>query len=65
MHLPINSPKRLVGAAAVACAAALIPVAALAATASPAAPAASTPRCATSGLVICLNPQQGGGYAIS
>jgi hypothetical protein len=63
MHLPLNSPKRLIGAAAVACAAALIPVAALAATASPAAPAASTPRCATSGLVIWFSPQPGGGYA--
>ena len=63
MHLPINSPKRLIGAAAVACAAALIPLAAQAATASPAAPAASTPRCATSGLVIWFSPQPGGGYA--
>lgn len=63
MHLPINSPKRLIGAAAVACTVALIPVAALAATASPAAPAASTPRCATSGLVIWFTPRLGGGYA--
>jgi uncharacterized protein DUF4232 len=62
MHLPINSPKRLIGAAAIACTVALIPVAALAATASPAAPAASTPRCATSGLVIWFSPQLGGGY---
>jgi uncharacterized protein DUF4232 len=38
-------------------------VAALAATASPAAPAASTPRCATSGLLIWFSPQLGSGYA--
>jgi Protein of unknown function (DUF4232) len=62
MHLPAYSPRRLTGAAAVACAAALIPAAALAATTSPAAPAgaaavASTPVCATSGLVIWLNTQ--------
>lgn len=63
MHLPVTSPKRLIGAAAMACAAALIPVAALAATAGPAAPAASPPGCATSGLVIWFGPQFGGGYA--
>lgn len=63
MHIHLNSPKRLIGAAAVACVAALIPVAALAATGSPAAPAASTPGCATSGLVIWFAPQIGGGYA--
>jgi Protein of unknown function (DUF4232) len=62
MHLPVNSPKRLIGAAAIACAAALTPVAALAATTSPAAPAAaaataSTPVCGTSGLVIWLTTQ--------
>ena len=39
MHLPTLSPRRLAGAAVLACAAALIPVAALAATAAPAAPA--------------------------
>lgn len=65
MHLPVYSPRRLIGAAALACAAALTPVAAIAATASPAAPAAaSTPGCATSGLVIWLTPDTGfaGGY---
>jgi len=55
MHLPTLSPRRLAGAAAIACAAALIPAAALAATAAPAAPAAaSAPPCQTSGLVIWL-----------
>jgi hypothetical protein len=55
MHLPTFSPRRLAGAAAIACAAALIPVAALAATTVPAAPAAaSTPPCQTAGLVIWL-----------
>ena len=63
MHLPAYSPRRLTGAAAIACAAALIPAAALAATTSPAAPAgaaavASTPVCATSGLVIWLTTQR-------
>jgi len=68
MHLPTLSPRRLAGAAAVACAAALIPVAALAATASPAAPAApcslfiqttSAPGCPTAGLVVWMNNEQG------
>ncbi|MFI5068837.1 MAG: hypothetical protein ACHP9Z_33330, partial [Streptosporangiales bacterium] len=36
MHLPASSPRRLTGAAALACAAALVPAAALAATAAPA-----------------------------
>ena len=63
MHLPVFSPRRLAGAAAIACAAALIPVASLAATASPAAPAASTPACATSGLVVWLNVPPGNAYA--
>jgi hypothetical protein len=64
MHLHINSPRRLIGTAAIACAAALIPVAALAATTATTAPAkASTPGCATSGLVIWFGPQFGGGYA--
>jgi hypothetical protein len=55
------SPRRLAGAAATACAAALIPVAALAATASPSAPATavSTPGCPTSGLVVWLSNEQG------
>ena len=61
MHLPTLSPRRLGGAAAAACAAALIPVAALAATASPAAPAvaASVPACPTAGLVVWMNNEQG------
>jgi hypothetical protein len=65
MHLPISSRKRLTGAAAIACAAALAPAAALAATSSPAVPqaAASAPRCATSGLVVWLNVPPGNGYA--
>jgi hypothetical protein len=64
MHLLSYSRRRLIGAAAIACAAALVPVAALAAAASPAAPAvaASTPGCATSGLVVWLNTN-GDGYA--
>ena len=62
MHLPVLSARRLAGAAAVTCAAALTPVAALAATASPAAGAetASTPRCATAGLVVWMNTQGNG-----
>ena len=75
MQLPTLStlsPRRLAGAVAVACAAALIPVAALAATASPAAPATpaspaapvspaapATPACATSGLVVWINNVEG------
>jgi Protein of unknown function (DUF4232) len=57
MHFPTRSPRRLIGAAAIACATALIPAAALAATSSPAAPAAaaSAPRCATSGLVVWMD----------
>ena len=62
MHLSILSARRLAGVAALACAAALIPVTALAVTGSPAAPAASTPACATSGLVIWMNTQ-GSQYA--
>jgi Protein of unknown function (DUF4232) len=53
MYLPTLSSRRLAGTAAIACAAALIPVAALAA--APAAPAAaSAPPCPTAGLVIWL-----------
>ncbi|HEY3036259.1 MAG TPA: DUF4232 domain-containing protein [Streptosporangiaceae bacterium] len=70
MHLPTLSPRRLTGAVAAACAAALIPVAALAATTSPAAPpataspatpavAASIPACATGGLVVWISNVQG------
>ena len=65
MHLPALSFRRLIGAAAIACAAALAPVAAPSATASAAAPtgaaaAASTRKCATSGLVIWLNTRASG-----
>ncbi len=42
MHLPTYFPGRLIGAAAIACAAALIPLASIAVTASPAASAAAT-----------------------
>lgn len=63
MHFPTTSPRRVIGAAAIACAAALVPVAALAATSAPASRPASTPACATSGLVIWFAPQAGGGYA--
>ncbi len=61
MQLLSRSPRRLIAAAALACAAALIPVAALAAAASPAAPAvthttqARTAGCPSSGLVVWLN----------
>jgi hypothetical protein len=56
MHLPVPFPRRLAGAAALACAAVLAPVATLTASASPATPAATaaTPRCATAGLVIWM-----------
>jgi hypothetical protein len=63
MHRPAFSLRRLIGAAAIASAAAMVPVAALAATSSPAAGRAATPACQTSGLVIWLIPQAGGGYA--
>lgn len=65
MHLPTHFPARLTGAAAIACAAALTPVAALATTGNPAAPApaASTPRCVTPGLVIWLDVPPGNHYA--
>src|SRR5260370_5041522 len=61
----VHVPRRLIGATAVACAAALIPAAALAASSSPAtshAPA-STPRCASSALVEWLNVPPGNHYA--
>jgi hypothetical protein len=63
MHLPAFSSRRLIGTAALACTAALASVAALAVTASSApagAGAASTPRCATSGLVTWLNNEENG-----
>ncbi len=62
MHLPANCPKHLIVAAAIAGAAAVIPVAALAATTAQA-PAARTPSCATSGLVLWLSTPPGNGYA--
>ena len=55
--------RRLFGAGAVGAAAGVPRGPPQAATASPAASAASTPRCATSGLVIWFSPQLGGGYA--
>jgi hypothetical protein len=65
MHLPASSRHRLIGAAALACAATLAPAAALAAASSPRAPeaTASAPRCATSGLVVWLNVPPGNSYA--
>ncbi len=65
MRLSASSSRRLIGAVAMTCVAALAPVAALAATASPAghagtAVATSTPRCTTSGLVIWLDTQGSG-----
>jgi hypothetical protein len=66
MHLPTHSSGRLAGAAAMACAAALIPAGtALAAAGSPAAAvaAASTPRCVTSALVVWLDVPPGNHYA--
>lgn len=60
MHLPNLSRNHLAGVAALACAAALLPMAALAATASPGAPtaAASTPRCSRADLVVWLTYDQ-------
>ncbi len=64
MHLPTSSPRRLIGVAAIACAAALVPAAALAATSSPAAhDATASANCATSGLVVWLNVPPGHDYA--
>ena len=71
MHLLSYSRRRLIGAAAIACGSTLrrshaqaTPPPADGAAASPAAPAvaASTPGCATSGLVVWLNTN-GDGYA--
>jgi hypothetical protein len=61
MHY-INPPRRLIGTAVLACAAALIPVAALAASTPSAAPAARTPASATSGLVIWQSDGNGAMY---
>jgi hypothetical protein len=63
MYFPTRSPRRLLGAAAIACAASLIPVAALASTSSAAHGSPATPACATSGLVVWLNVPPGSGYA--
>jgi len=61
MHIPVRSPRRVAGLAAIACAAALAPAAALAAAASPAAAVtAAAPHCQTSGLVIWMNTQGNG-----
>jgi len=60
-----HSRGRLIAATAIACAAALTPAVALAATSSPTASdtTASTPPCATSGLVVWLNVPPGSHYA--
>jgi hypothetical protein len=64
MHLPTSFPGRLIGAAAIACAVALVPAAALAATSSPAAQdATASANCATAGLVVWLNVPPGNHYA--
>jgi uncharacterized protein DUF4232 len=64
MHLPASLPRRLTGAAAIACAAAMAPAAALAATSSPAAQDATpTASCAAAGLVVWLNVPRGNDYA--
>jgi Protein of unknown function (DUF4232) len=64
MRLLTFSPRRLTGAAAIACAAALIPVASLAATASPATSAAGTPvpRCLQANLATGLHGYESGNY---
>jgi hypothetical protein len=64
MRLLTFSPRRLTGAAAIACAATLIPVASLAATASPATPAAGTaaPRCLPTNLAAGLYGYESGRY---
>ena len=64
MHLPVFSPRRLTGAAAIACAAALVPAAALAAPSAPAAhDATASASCATPELVVWLNVPPGHDYA--
>jgi hypothetical protein len=64
MRLLTFSPRRLTGAAAIACAATLIPVASLAATASPATPAAgaAAPRCLPTNLAAGLYGYASGRY---
>jgi hypothetical protein len=64
MQLLTLSRGRLAGAAAIACAAALIPVASLAATAGPATPAAGTavPRCLEGNLATGLYGHENGNY---
>jgi hypothetical protein len=65
MHLLKSCSRRLIGVAAIACAAALATVAVSAATASPArhtgaAASAGTPSCASSELVVWLNTEGNG-----
>jgi hypothetical protein len=62
MHRPMWTPRRWIGVAAVAVAAALTPIAVLSATAAPAraVTTASTPACTTSGLVVWLNTRGSG-----
>ena len=64
LTLSALSPRRLAGAAAIACAATLIPVAALAATAAPATQAAGTavPRCLEGNLATGLYGHESGNY---
>jgi Protein of unknown function (DUF4232) len=64
LTLSALSRGRLAGAAAIACAAALIPVASLAATAAPATPAAGSavPRCAEGSLAAGLYGYESGNY---
>ena len=63
MRLLTFSPRRLIGAAAMACAAALIPVASLAATAAPATAAgAAVPRCLPASLATGLYGYESGKY---
>lgn len=62
MHAPRCS-RRLIGAAAIACVAALAPLATIAVTTAPAGAArtaVATPRCSTAGLVAWLNTQGNG-----
>lgn len=54
MHRPVFSPRRLIGAAAIASAAAMIPVAALAASSAPASTGTAVHRCFRSQLMTWL-----------